>query len=315
MTKSSAPHKPWLPYAALLFSVFALALSSLFVLWAKAPGAVTAFYREAIAAVVTLIPFYFMTKAERPFSRKHVIYAIIAGVFFAADIAVWNISVFMTSAANATLFNNTSVLWIAIFALLFFKEKLNYIFWTGWLAAAVGIIVIVGTDYINHPTLGMGDFLSLVAALGYAGFFLATQKCRVKLGVLSSFWISATAGAIFLLPFCLALGQPLTGYSSLTYWNFLGLAVITQVGGYSAINYALGHLPATLVSIVVLMQPVVTAILAALLVNQPIEPNQIIGGMFVLSGVIIVSRSRSRTRVQEQQPELEVQLKQEGYAN
>jgi drug/metabolite transporter (DMT)-like permease len=311
MKNTVSPNKSWLPYAALTFSVVALAFSSVFVLWAKAPGAMTAFYREAIAAVLTVIPFYFMTKKERPFPRKYAMYAVIAGVFFAADIAVWNVSVFMTSATNATLFNNTSVLWIGLVAALFFKEKLTYVFGCGLLLALIGIVTIVGADYIHHPTLGAGDFLAMLAALGYAGFFLAMQKSRVKLGVLSSFWFSAAAGAVFLLPICLVLGQPFSGYSSTTYWSFLGMAVVTQIGGYTGINYALGHLPATLVSIIVLMQPAVTAILAALLVDQPIELNQVLGGMFILSGIIIASRSRSRT----QQQEAAVQLKQEECAN
>lgn len=284
----------WLPMLALLLGTLALGFSSLFVLWAQAPGMVTAFYRELFAAAFTAIPIFFMTRKERPFSRKHVYYAAIAGIFFAADIALWNCSVFMTSAANATLFNNTSVLWVGLAAVLIFKEKLSYKFWLGLITAFIGISIIVGSDFLKHPHIGLGDFMAMIAATGYAVFFMATQRSREKLGVLSSFWISAFAGALFLLPICLLSGKPLLGYSSATYWNFLGVALVTQVGGYIAINYALGYLPATIVSSVVLLQPIVTAILAVLFIGQPIEPNQIFGGAFVLAGIYIVHRSRNR---------------------
>lgn len=293
MHKNSSIHT-WLPMVGLILGTIALGFSSLFVLWAQAPGIVTAFYREAIAAIVIALPVWSLTSKERPFSRRHVMYAAIAGVFFAADIALWNTSVFMTSAANATLFNNTSVLWVGLAAVIFLKEALSYKFWLGLTTAFIGIIIIVGSDFMQHPNIGLGDFLAMFAATGYAVFFLATQKSREKLGVLSSFWFSAVAGALFLLPICLILGKPLTGYAPVTYWSFLGVALLTQVGGYIAINYALGHLPATIVSSVVLLQPVVTAILAALFIHQPIQPNQVYGGIFVLAGIYIVHRSRTR---------------------
>jgi tRNA threonylcarbamoyl adenosine modification protein (Sua5/YciO/YrdC/YwlC family) len=283
-----------LSYLALVIGVFALGFSPLFVLWANAPGVVTAFYRELIAAIVMFIPMLLLTKTALPLSPKHVWYAIIAGVAFAADIALWNCSVFLTSAANATLFNNTSVLWVGLAALLIFKEKLGQLFWIGLFIALIGIIIIVGADFLTHPRLGAGDFMAMIAAIGYAAFFIATQYSRQQLGVISSFWFSAAAGALFLLPICLLSGKALIGYSSVTYWNFLGIALITQVGGYLAINYALGYLPASIVSVTVLSQPIVAAILAKLLLNQPIEPNQIIGGLFVLSGIIIVNRSRMK---------------------
>ncbi|MBY0544404.1 MAG: DMT family transporter [Gammaproteobacteria bacterium] len=168
----------WLPLVVLLFGTIALGFSSLFVLWAKAPGIVTAFYRELLAAAFTALPIFILTRRERSFSRKHVFYAALAGIFFAADIALWNTSVFMTSAANATLFNNTSVLWVGLAAPFIFKEKLNYKFWLGLTTAFVGITIIVGSDFLEHPTLGLGDFLAMVAATGYAAFFLFTQKSR-----------------------------------------------------------------------------------------------------------------------------------------
>lgn len=292
----------WLPMVGLILGTVALGFSSLFVLWAQAPGMVTAFYREAFAAIFMAIPVFFMTRKERPFSRKHVIYAALAGIFFVADIAVWNTSLFMTSAANATLFNNTSVLWVGLSAVLIFREKLSYKFWLGLTTAFVGIVIIVGCDFLEHPNIGIGDFLAMIAAIGYAAFFLTTQRCREKLGVLSSFWISAAAGALFMLPICLLSGNHILGYSSTAYWNFLGVALVTQVGGYIAINYALGHLPATIVSSTVLLQPVITAILAAIFIHQPIQPNQIFGGLFVLVGIYVVHRSRQHKPVVEPNP-------------
>lgn len=88
------------------------------------------------------------------------------------------------------------------------------------------------------------------------------------------------------------LEQPLTGYPAHTYWSLIGVALITQVGAYLSINYALGHLPASIVSPTLLGQPVLTALLAVPLLGQPLSPAQIIGGVVVLAGIWIVHRQR-----------------------
>jgi drug/metabolite transporter (DMT)-like permease len=88
------------------------------------------------------------------------------------------------------------------------------------------------------------------------------------------------------------LEQPLTGYPAQTYWSLIGVALITQVGAYLAISYALGHLPASIVSPTLLGQPVLTALLAVPLLGQPLNPAQIVGGAVVLAGIWIVHRQR-----------------------
>jgi drug/metabolite transporter (DMT)-like permease len=105
--------------------------------------------------------------------------------------------------------------------------------------------------------------------------------------------LSSTLG---LLVICLALGQPLTGYPTHTYLNFIALGLVTQVVGYLAITYALGHLPASLVAPTMLSQPVVTAVLAAAVLGERISLWQVFGGIAVLTGVYVVHRSRQDGR-------------------
>jgi len=99
-----------------------------------------------------------------------------------------------------------------------------------------------------------------------------------------------------LLLVSLALRYPLTGYSLHTYLNFLGLGLVSQILGYLSINYALGHLSASLVSPTMLGQPVITVLLAVLLLDEMLSPWQVIGGAAVLVGVYIVHRSQTSQR-------------------
>lgn len=81
-----------------------------------------------------------------------------------------------------------------------------------------------------------------------------------------------------LLAYLLVMRQSLVGYPAATYWNLIALALVTQVTGYLAINYALGHLPASIVSPTMLGQPVLTALLAVIFLSEPLGWAQILGG-------------------------------------
>jgi drug/metabolite transporter (DMT)-like permease len=70
----------------------------------------------------------------------------------------------------------------------------------------------------------------------------------------------------------------------------LGLGLISHLGGYLALSYALGHLPATVTCVSLLSQGPLTAVLAALLLGEPLTRYQIAGGMLVLVGVGLANR-------------------------
>lgn len=285
---------PSLPYLALVFGLAAIGSSAIFVKWADAPGPVTGFYRMLIASVLIALPFAVQVRRQSALSMRHLGFALLAGVFFAGDLATWNTAVVLGNAANATLFGNTSPIWVGLGAMILFKERLRPAFWVAILITMLGVTVILGEDFFVHPTLGFADLLSLLAGFSYAMFFLATQRARDGLSALTSWWVSAASSAAILFALTFAFQQPLLGYSTQSYGNMVALALVTQVAGWLALNYALGHLSASLVSATMLGQPVITAILGVPLLNQPISHLQIIGGIIVLIGILMVHRTNTQ---------------------
>ena len=279
-------------YAALAVGVVCLGFSAIFVRWADAPGAVTSFYRMAIAVVAMAWPFYRRAQTRRGLPGRAIGLAVLGGLFFAADLALWSTGVMISGATNPTLLANTAPLWVGLGALAFFREKLGLRFWAGLLLAMSGAVVILGLDSLQAVSLGTGTLLGLLAGMFYGGYILITQRGRESLDSLTYFWPAAASSAISLLLVSFALRQPLTGYPASTYLNFLALGLITQVLGYLVINYALGFLPASIVSPTLLGQPVVTAILAGPLLGEALSVWQIAGGAAVLIGVYLVHRSR-----------------------
>jgi drug/metabolite transporter (DMT)-like permease len=284
-------------YGALAVGILCISFSAIFVKWAGVPGTVSALYRVAVATVVLALPFGRQVARGRVTRRPDIwLLAVVAGVFFTLDLAVWNSSLLLTSAANATLLGNDAPIFVGLGALLLFRERLRVAYWLGLIVALLGMSLIAGWDVLSRSPLGAGDLLALLAGIFYSGYMLSTQRLRAGMDTLSTLWIVSATGVVLLLAFDLARGLPLAGFSTGAYLALVGLGLVSQVAGWLAINYALGHLPASMVSPTLLGQPIVTALLAVPLLGEQLESRVAIGGLIALVGIYIVNLGVARRR-------------------
>jgi drug/metabolite transporter (DMT)-like permease len=294
-TGISTTHRSnYLAYPALAAGILAVSFSAIFVRWAGAPGTVISFYRMAIAVSVLAWPFYRQVKSREGLPRLGLRTAVLGGLFFAGDLALWSTGVVLSGATNPTLMANTAPVWVGLGALIFFRERLGAVFWLGLALAMSGAVLILGLDALSAATLGLGTFLGLMAAIFYGGYFLITQRGRESLDSLTYTWLTAASASVALLVLSVLLGHSLTGYPAFSWLNFLALGVFAQVFGWLAINYSQGYLPASVVAPTMLAQPVGTAVLAVLLLGERLSLWQALGGVAVLTGLYIVHRSRRR---------------------
>ncbi len=293
---STLPRKSVFPYLALAIGILALSFSAMFVRWADAPGPITGFYRIFFAALL-LTPFSASRCAKNcRVNKTNVIFPILGGLFTACDLTSWNSSLSYTTAANATLLGNTAPLWVALVALLVFREKLKKGFWLGLALTLSGAAMMVGNDLFFQLKIGIGDLLATAAGVFYAGYYLATQRGRQHLDPITYIWLVTISASVGLLVINLALGNPLTGYAAQSWLIFLATALVSQIIGYVAVSYALGHLPASVVAPTMIGQPVMTTILAIPLLKEIPKPIQLLGGVAVLAGIYLVHQSHSQNR-------------------
>jgi drug/metabolite transporter (DMT)-like permease len=280
-------------YAVLALGVFAIGWSALFVRWSEVPGWTSAFWRMALAQLV-FVPWALASRrtrsAHRP-SRAAVRDAIVAGVFFAADLALFNTAVMVSSAANATLLGTNAPIFVALGAWLLYRDRPTTRFWAGFALSFTGMIAIVGTDLMRHPELGLGDLYAIGGAACYAGYLLYVRRSRQEIDALTFSAISGVAAAATLLLICLVLGTPLHGYPARSWWALIGLALVTQVVGHLSVAYSLGRLPVSRTSIALLGQAPLTAILAVPLLGERLGAMQLAGGALVLAGIYVVNRA------------------------
>lgn len=263
----------------------------MFVRWADAPGTITGFYRLSISTIL-LSPFFLrQNKRLEQLDKRLFIFPILGGVFTACDLSFWNSSVKYTSAANATLLGNTAPLWVAVFAFFILREKLKGFFWLGLLLALSGAVLVMGNDFIRHPTLGFGDLLACAASIFYAAYQLVTQRGRTHIDSFRYIWLVGLCASVFILLINLYLGNSFTSYSPRTWLIFLATAVVSQTIGYFSISYALGFLPASVVAPTLICQPILTTILAIPLLGEIPTVVQWLGGGVALAGIFIVHQS------------------------
>jgi len=287
-------NKSILAYLALGIGVLALSFSAMFVRWANAPGPVTAFYRMFFS-IFMLLPFFITrVKGNSALRASTIWFPLLAGAFTACDLALWTTSLSYTTAANATLLGNTAPLWVALGAWLIFKQKLSAAFWRGLAITLAGAGLIMGTDFILHPRFGVGDVMAIFTGFFYGGYFLFTEKSRSHFDSVMHIWLVGVGASVALLIINIAFQYPLTGFDRNTWLIFITTAFVSQLIGYMALAYALGQLPASIVAPTMVLQPVVTALLAIPLLGEIPGVWQGVGGGIALIGIYIVNHSHQQ---------------------
>jgi drug/metabolite transporter (DMT)-like permease len=214
----------------------------------------------------------------------------ICGLVFALDLACWHLSIRYTSVTNATLFANFAPVVVTIGAWLFLHERITRGFLTGLALCISGAVLLVGSSFQASHRHVVGDFIGMITALFYGTYLLtvASLRSRVSTPILM-FWSTFVAG-IVLAGLALLMGEKLVPETMRGLTILIGLAIVTQAAGQGLIAYALGHLPASFSSLVILIQPVVAALLAWVLLGEPVTGLQAGGGMAIFAGILIARR-------------------------
>lgn len=290
------PHAPARAYGALVAGVLCIAWSGIFVRVAGVPGVAAAFYRFAIATVV-LAPWCVARAATwRRMRPRALLLATLAGAFFACDNGLFNVAVQDASVSLVTLLANTSPIFVAIVMWVFVGRRPVRSFWLGLLLAAVGSAIVLGTAVTarsvgaGSPTEIRGDLLAILAAACFGAYLIATRRARADLDTLTLTTTAVASGAVLLLMACLAAHAPLTGYRPTAWAALLALGLVSQVGGYLGVTYALHAVDATVASVALLGQVPLTAVLAAVVLHESLTAVQLAGGLLVLVGIYVVMR-------------------------
>lgn len=273
-------------FLCLLAGGCAIAFAPIFVRLADTGPVASAFWRCALAVPI-LWAWLLLARSEVRGTREvPLLPLVLAGLSFAADLSVWHFSILFTTVANATVLANLTPIVVTLAGWLFWRRKVTRTFLAGMFVAIAGMFVLVGPNFAAGGRPLAGDALGALTAVFYAGYFLAIKEARdARASTARLMAWSTTITAAVLLPVALLMPQPFWPSSPQGWWVLVGLAVITQVVGQGLIAYAFAHLPASLSSVSLLIQPVMAALFAWILFGEAIGPLQFTGAAIVLAGI------------------------------
>ena len=279
-----------------LLGVLSISFSAVFVRLAAVSPVTATFYRAAYALPILGALWVAQRNGDRRTTRERWV-AVASGVILAVDLSLWHESIAMLGAGLGTVIANVQVVFVALAAWLFYRERPS--------AARVVMIAIVlggvtlssglGRDdaYGERPVAGVA--VGVLAGLSYAIFLLVYRFANRTPGPRSGPLLDSTggmaAGALATAPF-----DPrftLTPAAAANGWLVL-LAVGSQVIGWLLIGTALPRLPAIETSVLLLGQPVFAVIWGVLIFGERLSTLQWIGSAVVLAGVALLSARAAR---------------------
>src|SRR4051812_10261002 len=186
MSDERPRHSTLRAYLALAVAVVGIAWSAILVRWAEVPGAVSGFYRVLVAGAV-LIPWRLLRGRARPVPPRAGVFAVLGGVFFALDIALWNTSVMHTGAAVASILGNNTPIVVGILSWLVFRRRPRASFWTGLALSLAGCLTIMlgPASAGSAPITLYGNLLALGASVFFAAYLVTTEGIRPSMDTLT----------------------------------------------------------------------------------------------------------------------------------
>ena len=287
-----------LAFVGLITGALCISLAPILVRMSEIEPNATAFQRVFLALPIL---FIWMMVANRksistvkgPLSTNNILWLIVPGVFFAADIGFWHWSIRYTTIANATLFANFAPVYVTLAAVVIYKEKFSKNFLIALLIAIIGTVILLGTSANLANNYFKGDVLGMITAIFYAAYLISVGRLRSRFNTASvMFWSSFTA-AMVLLPVSIYSGDTIFPETQSGWFTIVALAWVSHVAGQGLIVYALAHLSTAFSSVSLLVQPVCAALLAWVIFAESLTSLQIMGAVIVLSGIYLARRSSS----------------------
>lgn len=280
------------PKLALAIGIVCISVFPILVKLQLTGGLISAFYRMAIAGAL-LLPYVIVSKKFKLPKTSILILAVLCGLLFASDVAVWNISIQGSSATQATLLTNLSPVWVGVGSFLFLKNKPATNFWIGTVIAIFGMITLVGFEFFLNLNFNAAFLLAILSGILYAVYMLVSKNVLSEMDVLSFMMVTLITSTIFLGIVCLILNEPFSGFSNAGWLVLFIQGVVCQLIAWLLISYATQNMRATRISLSLLGQAVLATILAWVFLDEKITFQMIVGGLILLLGIRITFYSKT----------------------
>lgn len=292
-----SPHSRDKNIAYILIGAVFISFSANWVAWSQVDPLVSAFYRVFLGSIFLAV-ICLRQKDIRPISRRSLVYCILCGLCFAGDLYCWHISIQYVGPGLATILGNFQVFVLTTISLLFFGQPVRWLFLVSLPLAFFGLFLIIG---INWDSLSdqyqIGVMFGLITALLYAGFMLTLRKIQQiepDLTFIYVLLLTSIATSFILGPFILISGKSFAIPSFQSLVSLIGLALFSQVIGWSFITRSLPKVIPSVAGLILLLQPSLSFLWDVLLFHRQTSAVQWIGVGVVIIAIYLGINSTKR---------------------
>lgn len=230
---------------------------------------------------------------------RRLAWLFVAGLFFALDLFVWHRSIHLVGPGLATLLGNFQVFLMAGLAAILLRERLSPGLTVAIPIAFVGLTLIVGFRTLRESgATQTGVIYGLMTAVFYAGYLLSLQKAR-RLARTSApvadLAIASLVSAVLLGVAAWVERVPVV-LNGVREWGYmLAYALVAQVIGWGLITFALPRLRASVVGLVLLLQPILSFVWDVLFFQRAFGWREGLGASLALGAIYYGSRARAQS--------------------
>lgn len=287
------------PAAVLALALAGISFAGPLVRLSHAHPLAIAIWRLGFSLVLIAIALL-LTRGRRQLlalGRRDLVVAVGAGAMLAIHFWSWNASIAMTSVAASVVLVNMQPAMVALLSVVWLRESPSRRQWIGIAIAMIGALVVAAPELATShtPASGralLGDLLALLGAATAACYYVAGRRLRATLDLWP--YVAVVYGACFvvLVVFAAAVGAPVLNQPRREIGIFAALAAGPMMLGHTGFNWALRYVPAYVVNLVALAEPVGATLLAAALpgIHELPSAATIAGGALILAGVYGAAR-------------------------
>ncbi|ANB16770.1 DMT family transporter [Dokdonella koreensis] len=270
-----------------------ISTTSIFVRLADVGPNVSAFYRMLFGAVM-LLAGLLVLRQWRPVKLREAGWLLLPGVAFAVDLMLWHRSIHQVGPGLATLLGNFQVFLMALAGVLIYRERIGAAFAAGTALALVGLYLLVGLDWSRFGAeYRQGVVFGLLTGVAYAVYLLTTRHLQrsgqVTLAPAQLICVTSWICAGVLGTSMLANGESFAIPDLGSLGALLGLAFFGQVLGWILLVRAMPRLPASLVGLLLLLQPGLSFVFDVIVFARPTRGMDWLGVGLSLLGIFIGS--------------------------
>lgn len=267
-----------------------ISTTSIFVKWAHVAPTVSAFYRMGFGGALLFLLLLVQRRWQGP-SRRDLLWMLFPAAAFAVDLVLWHRSIRDVGPGLATLLGNFQVFVMALAGVWFYRERLGWRFSAGLALAFAGLWLLVGRNWTGvDAQYRAGVWFGILTGVAYAAYMLSfrhAQKDKLQRSPAQLLCLNSLLCAGLLALVVLAEGGSFRIPDTQSLAALLGLALFGQVLGWLLIAYAMPQLPASLVGLLLLLQPGVSFVLDVILFGRPTVVADWIGLLVSLAGIFL----------------------------